>query len=716
MTSLAAENRVVCAPESPDEDLSHLLDESAVSACLIPFLRALEWRGELRHVAEALPHFDKVEDAHRLRGVLANLHVATREAKTRLADIDPRLLPCLFLPRRGSLMVLLERDGDRFTVFDGAAAEIREIEAADTDGLAYFARYDAEAAERIRTAARSGRWCQVVGERFRSLVLQLLGISFVSNLMALAVPIFIMSVYDTVIGSGDPNTLYYLFGGIILALFADAGLRMVRTRILAYVAGRIDLIVGTATFQQILHLPLVATEKATIGSQIARLRQFESLREFFSGPLAGAFLDLPFILIFLIVIAAIAGPLVWIPIVLVGVFAIAASIFLPALRRVTAQASRARAEKEGFLIETLSRMRAIKASSVEAVWSRRFRDISADAALSSFRAAQLSTWLRTLAQLLMLLGGIATLGVGTLMVLDEAMTMGALVASMALVWRILSPLQLAFLSFTRLEQVGQSLKQINTLMRQPVEREPGAIVEHLRSFQGHIRFERVSLRYNPRSEPALLAVNAEIKPGEVVAITGPNGSGKSTLLKLIAGLYEPQFGGIFIDGMDTRQLDIDELRAAIGYVPQTCDLFYGTIAQNLRLANPTASERDLAQAALDAGLLEEILAFSEGFETRLTDQLQRQLPGGVKQRLMLARAYVKSAPILLMDEPGNGLDREGDEQLMRKLQSLRGRSTVLLVTHRPSHMRLADKVFYLEGGRLMLAGSPERVLPQMGIG
>ena len=716
MTVAAARDGTIRGPDTPDEGLSHLLDESAVSACLMPFLRALEWRGELRHVAEALPHFDKVEDAHQLRGVLANLHVATREAKTRLADIDPRLLPCLFLPRRGSLMVVLAREGSRFSIFDGATSTLREIKAGDTEGLAYFARYDEEAADKVRAAARTGRWCQVVGERFRGLILQLLGVSLISNLLALAVPIFIMSVYDKVIGSGDPNTLYYLFGGIVLALFIDAGVRLIRTRILAYIAGRIDMIVGTATFQQILHLPMVATEKATIGSQIARLRQFESLREFFAGPLAGAFLDLPFVLIFLIVIAAIAGPLVWIPLGLVGVFALAAFLFLPTLRRVTAEASRARAEKEGFLIETLSRMRAIKASSVEAVWSSRFRDISADSALTSYRATQLATWLRTLAQVLMLLGGIATLGIGTLLVLEKVMTVGALVASMALVWRILSPLQLAFLSFTRLEQVGQSLRQINTLMRQPVEREPGAIVEHLRTFQGRIRFERVSLRYSPRSEPALLAVNAEINPGEIVAITGSNGSGKSTLMKLIAGLYEPQFGGIFIDGMDTRQLDIDELRAAIAYVPQTCDLFYGTVAQNLRLANPTASERELAQAALDAGLLEEILAFPEGFETRLTDQLQRQLPGGVKQRLMLARAYVKSAPIVLMDEPANNLDLEGDEQLMRKLQSLRGRSTVLLVTHRPSHMRLADKIFYLEGGRLMLAGPPDRVLPQLGIG
>jgi ABC-type multidrug transport system fused ATPase/permease subunit len=168
-----------------------------------------------------------------------------------------------------------------------------------------------------------------------------------------------------------------------------------------------------------------------------------------------------------------------------------------------------------------------------------------------------------------------------------------------------------------------------------------------------------------------------------------------------------------IDGMDIRQLDTGELRWSTASVPQTCEFFHGTIAQNLRLANPTASDEDLFRAATDAALLDDITALPEGFETRLNDSLQRQLPNGFKQRLMLARAYVQDAPIYLLEEPGNHLDAHGDQALMHKLESLRGRATVILVSHRPSHLRLADRVIRMDGGRITLNGPPDEVLPQL---
>ncbi|MDX1401373.1 MAG: ATP-binding cassette domain-containing protein, partial [Kiloniellales bacterium] len=614
------------------------------------------------------------------------------------------------------LMVLLRRRGGRFVFFDGASAQTYDEELPNMGGTVYFAQRDESKAGKLRNAARAGVWFQTVAERFRGLVGQMLAISMVSNLLALAVPLFIMAVYDKVIGARDPAALYYLFGGIVFALLVDCAIRTIRARILAYVAGRIDTMVGCSTFQQILHLSVSVTERASIGAQIAHLRQFESIREFFAGPLASAFLDLPFVLVFFFVIALIGGPIIWIPAVLAGIFVMLALLILPLLRRSVREASEARAQKENFLIEMLSELRAIKMSVAEALWLERFRELSARSALAAYKMGRISTTVQSLAQSLMLLGGIATITFGTLLAMEGEISIGALIASMALVWRILSPLQLAFLSFTRIEQVGQGLRQINHLMRQRVEREPNLIVQRHRRFEGDIRFERVSLRYLARAEPALLSVNATIKPGQVVAIAGPNGSGKSSLLRLIAGIYEAQAGGVFLDGIDTRHLDKDELRGAIAYVPQNCDLFHGTIAQNLRLSNPTASEAELAQAAVDAGLLEEIMNLPEGFETRLTDQLQKQLPGGIRQRLMLARAYVKNAGIFLMDEPANNLDREGDEQLIRKIQKLRGHATVVLVTHRPSHMRIADQVFYLEEGRLMLSGEPQQVLPQIGLG
>ena len=490
-------------------------------------------------------------------------------------------------------------------------------------------------------------------------------------------------------------------------------MRILRSRVLAYVGARIDVILGAAALQQILHLPIVMTERATIGAQVSRLRQFEAVREFFTGPLAGVFLELPFLVIFIAVIAVIAGPLAWIPVILTAVFLMAAVAIVPSMRAAVAESGEARARRQSFAIEMISNMRAIKQCALERTWSGRYREVAAKAALANYRTSRISVFVQTLSQTLMFAAGIATATLGTLQVLDGAMTVGALIATMALVWRVLSPLQVGFLSLTRLEQVKLGLKQMNQLMRLKLEREPGRIGSGLRSFRGEVAFRRASLRYTAESEPALFGINFTVKPGEMVAVAGANGVGKSSVLKLIAGLYQPQAGAVMIDGIDLRQLDVGELRTSIGYVPQNCHLFHGTIAQNLRLANPTASDAELAQAALDAGMLEDILSLPEGFETRLTDQLQRQLPRGLKQKIILARAYVTQAAIYLLDEPAYHLDTAGDAALMRKLQQLQGRATVFIVTQRPSHMRLADRLIVLDSGMVALAGHPEAVLAKM---
>jgi len=256
---------------------------------------------------------------------------------------------------------------------------------------------------------------------------------------------------------------------------------------------------------------------------------------------------------------------------------------------------------------------------------------------------------------------------------------------------------------------------VNQLMKLELEREPGSVPNRLRTFKGAIAFNRVSLRHAPTSEPALMGASFTVDPGRIVVITGTNGSGKTTLLRIVGGLYKPQAGTVLIDDLDIRQLDVAELRNAVAFVPQTSQLFHGTIAQNLRLANPIATDEDLETAADDAALLADISALPDGFDTRLSDKVQRQLPNGFKQRLMLARAYVKHSPIVLMDEPGRHLDEEGDAALLRKLESLRGQATVLMVTHRPSHMRIADQIVYLSGGQVLVSGSPEEIMPKLGL-
>jgi ABC-type bacteriocin/lantibiotic exporter with double-glycine peptidase domain len=236
-----------------------------------------------------------------------------------------------------------------------------------------------------------------------------------------------------------------------------------------------------------------------------------------------------------------------------------------------------------------------------------------------------------------------------------------------------------------------------------------------RNFRGRIELERVSFRYSLDTDPALVGASLTVEPGKVVAVTGPNGGGKSTLLKLLAGLYAPQAGSVRLDGMDLRQIDPVELRRAIGYVPQECSLFRGTIAQNLRLVRPAATDEELTRALALAGALNDVGLLREGVHTRVGDGANDRLSNSLRQKLSLARAYLTRAPVLLFDEPANTLDMEGDRWFIEAIHKLKGHATVFVVTHRPSHIRLADTAVVLYGGYVRMVGAPADALKAIGM-
>ncbi len=687
-------------------------DEKPVSpaySCLSPLLDAMGWRGEERYLMESMPHFDEVENINDLRAVIARLNFVTTPRKLTLSQLMDDALPCLYVDKKGALSVILQRNGNLLSIFDGQTSQYTEIEVNDARGTAYLiSEFDYE--KHQKDVLKHG-WIYVLMRRFRGLGLQLVGITSLINLMALAVPIYVMSVYDKVIGTRSEESLMYFLAGILIVVAADMGLRSIRAQALAYLGARCDALLTAAAFQQILHLPISLSERAPIGAQITRLKQFEGLREIFTGTVAGAALDLPFTFVFLGAIILFGGVVAWVPVSLMVIFAIMAAVTMPLTKLRVSATGDIRSKRQSFLIEMMTKHRSIRESQAEATWLTRFKTISAESSRCHFKSSQLNLTIQTITQVLVMTAGIATLGVGTFLVIDGEMTTGALIAVMALVWRVLSPIQSIFLSMNRLEQVKQSFFQVNSLMRMKLEREPGRLPSIYRNFQGAISFSRVGFRYTPQSEPALMGLTLDVAPGQLIAITGNSGAGKSTMLKLLTGLYLPQAGSVHIDGLDLRQLDMGELRHAIGYVPQKATFFHGTVKQNLRLAHPAATDEEIHRACENAGLFDYSDVLPDGLDTRLNDQFQRQMPDSLKQRLTLARAYVKEAPIYLMDEPGNNLDREGDLRLMRQLAAMRGRSTVIIITHRPSHMRLADRVIYLQEGAVVHDGTPDQVLP-----
>lgn len=696
------------------------MDATDLSNCLLPLLAALNWRGDKRHIAEALPHFTNSLDITSMRNILATLHYQSRPVKLKLSGIDQRLFPCLYLPENGDALILLGYEPDGIRIFDGGLNVERIMpRGGTTDGTAYF--FSVVDADDLQSTQSKVGWFRAVSERFRALVYQTLGITFVLNILALVTPLFVMAVYDKVVATGSLPTLAFFAFGVGVAIVCDLILRMIRSKIMAFIGARLDNIVGIAIFHKILFLPPAFTERATIGAQVARIKDFETIRDFFTGPMAMVLFELPFVFIFIITIAVLAGPVVFVSMIMMACFLILGLIISPLLRHSVGRAARASSKKQELIVETLSGMRAVKYCGAEAKWMERFREYSAFSALNSFYTAQLSALMQTISHVLMISAGLGTIIFGVFRVMNGDMTVGGLVASMILVWRVLAPLQTGFVSLTRLTQVKSSISQINNLMNIKGERDQHAIVNPIKQIEGFVTFARVSIRYSPDSDPALVGISFELEPGEVICIVGGNGSGKSTVLKLLAGMYAPQAGSIRIDNMDIRQMDTVELRHAVAYVPQTVQFFYGTIAQNLRLAHPTATVEDLYRACEMADVLDDVLALSQGsgkwkrdgFEVRIGDSSSGQMPTSLLQRLNLARGYLKRSPIMLFDEPGNGLDFESDQAFMKNIDSMRGETTILMVTHRPSHLRLADKILWLEYGNVRAFGPAEEVLKQM---
>lgn len=524
-------------------------------------------------------------------------------------------------------------------------------------------------------------------------------------------PIFYnRSIYDHIIASGSSKGFGMLLLGVLAALSAEAWLRWKRNQRLAFFGGRIDHYVSCCVFERLLFLPPVYTERSTTSAQIARLRDFESVREFFTGPLSILFFEFPLIGIYLIAMLLLSGWLALVPTILVVCYAALIITMGHKLKVHSRMAASTVTKRQEFLLETVTKLREIRTVGLDQIWIERYRHLSGQASYASFQSAFSAQILETLSYSLMILGGVTTLTIGVIMAIEQAMTVGTLVAAMMLIWRIIAPLQICCASLTRVQQLSSSIKQVERMLSVTPEHDPNSTATRTPIMKGAISFHRVSVRYGPESEPALLGVSFDIRPGQIAAIKGNNGSGKSTLLKLILGLYQPQAGSVRIDKTDIRQFDPLNLRQNIAYVPQNGDFFPGSIRDNLLFSNPDATEEDMKQALLESCALGDVEFLPEKLDTIIQIDNHAIISFALRQKLNLARAYIRKASIYLFDEASYSLGYENDLAFEQKIKSLRGHSTVVMATHREDHMRLADQLLFMNKGELTHAGPPEQVL------
>ncbi|MEG3619645.1 peptidase domain-containing ABC transporter [Magnetovibrio sp. PR-2] len=681
-----------------------------VAACLAVLLDALHWEGSARQLVEAGPYQNRPLDSEDMRNTLARLGFKTILVNEKRDDLHNRLCPCLLVQSDGVPAIVLEHTDKGFVVFDGRKptrnTTFKNLHGGDL--------YLVQAVEKESQAVQQTpvTWLSSMIGRFKGLFSTTLLISFFINILSLIVPLSIMAIYDQVIGKDSPEMLRFIVFGVLGAVVFEIFMRAWRAKVQARVGARIDYIVSSKVFDQVLHLPPLFTERASVGGQVTRIREFETFRDLLSGPLATLALDLPFALIFIIAIAIIAGPLVLIPVVLGLLYLVLSFIILPKLQNQIRRAGEQRSKRHAFLVELMWSMRSVKQMGAESIWGDRFRTMSADAAWANLEVNRLNSVSQDMAQLLMIVAGAATLVFGVLSAMDGGISMGALIATMMLVWRVLSPIQTLFGLGNRIHQTRQSLGQFLSILEYDRESQNDNDQLSALKFNGQVNFDRVSMRYTANANPALLGLSFTVKPGELIGIAGDSGSGKSTIAKLMVGMYEPQGGTVSLDGIDIRQVKPITLRQTLSYVPQYNHAFPGTILDNVRLADPTASIQEVKEACRKAGVLAKIEALPHGLDTAFKDGLEAHVPQGFLRQLALARGFLRDAPVLILDEPASGLDEKDESAFLKTLAELRGHQTIIMITQRPSHMRLCDKLLTMDHGQMELFGATEAVLAE----
>jgi ATP-binding cassette subfamily C protein LapB len=551
------------------------------------------------------------------------------------------------------------------------------------------------------------RWLKPVLKPLRPIFVEIAATSLFINILALAVPVFVLQVYDRVVLYAGFTTLQGLAIGMAFAIAFDYVLRQSRSRLLQRVALRFDLAMGQRLFDKLLAVPLRTLEQRAAAYWHALFRDTEMVRNAFSGATAVLLADLPFAVIFLAFMFAIARPVAWVILLMLPVFLFVAWRAASVLRRANMTERVAGFGRDALVTELIAGRTTVKAlatgSAMRPVWEDR-QTSSIEHAID--RGGKTDRYVNMSAGLTVFTTVLVTT-IGAISIVNKELTIGSLIAANILSYRIMGPFQQLVGNWRNLVSAKDAVGRLGEAFALTEDRQADAVIAERP--KGKLTFENLTFRYAEEAPPAVDQLNVKVGPAGMLGIVGKNGSGKSTLLKLALGLYMPTSGRVLLDDADIAQYSRAQLADWIGYVPQECVLFAGTIRSNLAQREPLAEDAEIVRAAQAAGVHSYVIDLPDGYDTDIGEAGTR-LSAGIRQRLAIARALVGNPPVILLDEPSSNLDRQAQDDLTRSLVALARDHTILLVTHSPVLLGACGNIMALEAGKLAMAGPAAEIL------
>jgi len=628
--------------------------------------------------------------------------------RRKLKDFDKTLVPTILILEEGRAVVLEEvLSADEFAIHDPAFGEgtgriSREKLEQVYSGYALLLRAEHREEIALNRTGRQGHWFWSALSENRWAYTQVILAAMLANFLSLSTSLFIMVVYDRVLPNEAIESLIALTIGVGIALIFDFLIKSLRAGFIDRAGQRADMVMGRRIFDQILDMQL-RSRKGSTGAMASTLREFETLRDFFTSATLVAVVDLPFIVLFIGVIYLIGGPLAIVPAIAVPFVLIVGIAVQPILARLAEKSFADGQSKQGVLVETLSGLETIKASGAQRRMRARWEEAIArqsDHGLKSRAVTQFAinstAFAQQAAQVMIVFYGVFLITAGEV-------SMGALIAAVILTGRTLAPLAQLAQTLTRFNQARTSYRSLDSLMHTESERPEGQGWIARPRLNGEIRFEDVSFAYPDQNVDALRNVSFTIRPGEKVAILGRIGSGKSTVARLMLGLYQPRSGSVLVDGIDIRQIDPGDLRRNMGSVLQDVWLFSGTVRENISIGAARPRDRDVLDAAHIAGVEDFVKRHPAGYDMMLAERGEG-LSGGQKQAITLARALVGRPPMMLMDEPTSSMDVQNEAAVIKRLKKEMADRTLVIVTHRTSLLELVDRVIVIDRGTVALDG------------